>query len=173
MSDAYIRFPPFVLDHAAECLRRDGEAVHLRPRTWNVLCYLVERPGQLVTKDDLLDSVWSDAIVSEGTLTNSIRELRAALGDDARSPRYIETVHRRGFRFVAELAPAESQPAATASPPRPAATAHPAGTAAVVVPAPVFVGRRSEVDRLLQLAREASAGSMRIVLVRGEAGIGK
>src|SRR5262245_40002061 len=128
MSDAYIRFPPFVLDHAAECLRRDGEAVHLRPRTWNVLCYLVERSGQLVSKDDLLNSVWSDAVVSEGTLTNSIRELRAALGDDARSPRYIETVHRRGFRFVAKLERVESPPAA---PPRPATTAHPAGTAAV------------------------------------------
>src|SRR5262245_58998358 len=173
MSDAYVRFPPFLLDHVAGCLLRDGEALHLRPRTWDVLCYLVARPGQLVTKDELLDSVWSDAIVSEGTLTSSIRELRAALGDDARSPRYIETVHRRGFRFVAPLAHVESLPTASASPPRPATTAHPAATSAVAVSATAFVGRQSEVDRLLQLAQEASAGATHIVLVRGEAGIGK
>src|SRR5262245_38462234 len=148
MSDAYVRFPPFLVDHVAQRLLRDGEPVHLRPRTWNVLRYLVERAGQLVTKDDLLDSVWSDSIVSEGTLTNSIRELRAALGGDARSPTYIVTVHRRGFRFVAELAPAESPPALPATPSRPATTAQVAGTVAVVASAPAFVGRRPELDRL-------------------------
>ena len=103
MTDAYVRFPPFVLDPVAGCLLRDGEAVHLRPRTWDVLRYLVARQRQLVSKDDLLGSVWTNAIVSEGTLTHSIRELRVALGDDAHSPKYIETVHRRGFRFVARL----------------------------------------------------------------------
>ena len=126
-----------------------------------------------MTKDDLLDSVWTDAIVSEGTLTNSIRELRAALGDDAHSPRYIETVHRRGFRFVAKLERVEASPAATALPPSPATTTQPTGTAAVRAPASAFVGRRSELDRLLRLASEAFAGTRRIVLVRGEAGIGK
>jgi len=126
-----------------------------------------------VSKEDLLDSVWTDAIVSEGTLTNSIRELRAALGDDARSPKYIETVHRRGFRFVARLERVEPSPAETASPPSPATTTQPRGTAAVRAPVSAFVGRRSELDRLLRLASEAFAGSRRIVLVRGEAGIGK
>lgn len=169
-----IRFPPFVLDRSAGSLLRDGEVVHLRPRTWDVLCHLAERPGRLVTKDELLDAVWSDAVVTEGTLTNSIRELRAALGDDARSPRFIETVHRRGFRFVADVvssggahAPAGVE-RADAEDDRAAGARAPRRDAGVRV-----VGRAAELDALERLAVEAAAGATRVALVRGEAGIGK
>jgi DNA-binding winged helix-turn-helix (wHTH) protein len=167
-----IRFPPFVLDRSAATLVRGSEAVHLRPRTWDVLCYLVERPGLLVTKDDILEAVWSDSVVSEGTLTNSIRELRAALGDDARLPRYIETVHRRGFRFVADVVSLGGDGPAVL-PGQAATGASPAPRAPGRNASPRFVARGAELESLLRAASEAAAGATRIVLLRGEAGIGK
>lgn len=162
MPSQVVSFPPFLLDHSSGRLLHDGQAVHLRPRTWKVLCYLAERPGRLVTKDELLSSVWSDAVVSEGTLSNSIRELRAALDDDAQSARYIQTVHRRGFRFIATI---ESAP-----PPRHAEAPVPRAVGAASNP---LVGRQSELDELLAVAAEAACGTTRVVLVSGEAGIGK
>jgi DNA-binding winged helix-turn-helix (wHTH) protein len=98
-----LTFPPYRLDPAEHRLWRGATAVELRPKTFAVLTYLAERPGKLVRNDELLDAVWKDAVVTPGTLNTSIRELRKALGDDARQPRYIETVHRRGFRFVAPV----------------------------------------------------------------------
>ncbi len=167
-----IRFPPFLLDLAAGTLLHDAEVVHLRPRTWDVLCHLAGRPGLLVTKDELLDAVWSDAVVTEGTLTNSIRELRAALGDDARQPRFIETVHRRGFRFVADVGSSSGDDARVLSERKnddpaaaPRAARRDAGGG--------VVGRAAELDALTRLAAEAAAGATRVALVRGEAGIGK
>ena len=170
---AVIRFPPFLLDRSAGSLLRDSEVVHLRPRTWDVLCHLAERPGRLVTKDELLDAVWSDAVVTEGTLTNSIRELRAALGDDARQPRFIETVHRRGFRFVADLATSGGEDTPTAREPADDARGAAAPRAPRREAGARVVGRSAEVDALERLAAEAAAGATRVALVRGEAGIGK
>lgn len=159
-----IRFSQFVLDRRAGTLLRGNEEVRLRPRTWAVLCHLAERPGVVVSREELFGSLWSDAVVSEGTLSNSIRELRAALGDDSRSPRFIETVHRRGYRFVADVAGAAAKPpfSETASQRR-GQGARPAA----------MVGRRVELAALERLAEAAAGGSTRAVLVRGEAGIGK
>lgn len=162
MSSQTVAFPPFLLDPSSGHLLRDGEAIHLRPRTWKVLCYLAERPGQLVTKDELLSSVWSDAVVSEGTLSNSIRELRAALDDDAQSARYIQTVHRRGFRFIASIVSA----------PVPSRTEAPAPRTIDTGSSPL-VGRQRELDELLAVAAESARGTTHVVLVSGEAGIGK
>jgi DNA-binding winged helix-turn-helix (wHTH) protein len=162
LSSQVVAFPPFVLDPTSGRLLRDGETIHLRPRTWKVLCYLAERPGRLVTKDDLLAAVWSDAVVSEGTLSNSIRELRAALDDDAQSARYIQTVHRRGFRFIASLVSAPAPRHAEAP-----------TTRAVDGTSNPLVGRQAELDELLAVAAEAKGGTTRVVLVSGEAGIGK
>ncbi len=83
----------------------------LTPRAFGVLRLLVERHGRLVTKDELLTTVWRDAIVSDAALASGIRDLRRALQDSPSAPRYIQTVHRRGFRFigpVARAAPAVS-----------------------------------------------------------------
>jgi len=102
-SPTSIVFPPFRLDLRAGQLLRDRTPVHLRPKTFAVLCYLAERPGELVTKDALLDAVWNDVVVSQDVVRISAGELRAALDDDWTSPRFIETVHRRGYRFVAAL----------------------------------------------------------------------
>ena len=72
--------------------------------------YLAGRPGRLAAKADLLDAVWPDTAVSEWVLTTTVRELRDALGDDARQPRVIETVHRRGYRFIASIDPESATP---------------------------------------------------------------
>jgi TolB-like protein len=106
-----LTFGGCVLDRANAILTMDGRAVSLRPRLFELLCYLVSRAGQLVTKDQLLDAVWQHRHVSESVLKDHISDLRRALGDSAPAPRYIETVPRRGYRFVAkveELAEAEA-----------------------------------------------------------------
>src|SRR5262245_27993284 len=91
---------PVRLDLANKCLWHGTQAIPLRPKTFAVLRYLVEHPGQLVTKAALLDAVWSETTVSDGGLMVCLHELRRALGDDPKTPRFIETVHRRGYRFI-------------------------------------------------------------------------
>jgi len=76
----------------------------LSPRTFAVLRHLVEHPNRLIMKEDLLASVWRDTIVSDAALATCIRDLRKALGDSSGAPRYIQTVHRRGFRFIGPIA---------------------------------------------------------------------
>ena len=116
-----------------------------------------------MTKDELLDAVWDDVMVGEGSLSQTVRELRLALGDDAREPRFIETVHRRGFRFIA---PVREEPVSSAAPES-------------VFSSPVggrgdhLFGRRRELDRLGVHLNAALAGSRRLVFVTGDPGIGK
>ncbi len=73
------------------------------PKALAVLCLLVTRPGQVVTKDEIFQTVWPDVVVGDDALTSCIQEVRHALRDDARQPRYIETVHRRGYRFIGKV----------------------------------------------------------------------
>ncbi|MGH9839161.1 MAG: AAA family ATPase [Blastocatellia bacterium] len=98
-----IVFPPFRLDTANQQLWRGEETLALRPKTFAVLVYLLERPGQLVTKEELLDACWPDTTMTYTVLKVCIREIREALGDDAKSPRFIETAHRRGYRFIGKV----------------------------------------------------------------------
>src|SRR5215470_14736399 len=98
-----LSFPPFRLDVGDEQLWHGARAIELRPKTFAVLRYLVEHPGRLVTKEEVLNAVWPQTVVSEWVLKSCIRELREALGDEARTPQYIETVHRRGYRFIAAV----------------------------------------------------------------------
>ena len=100
-SDSY-SFGPFRLDPIQGLSRGDRE-VRVTPKSLAVLCELVRQAGELVTKKSLFDTVWTNRIISDATLSSCIAELRKALGDDARDPRYIETVHRRGFRFLASV----------------------------------------------------------------------
>src|SRR5262245_18493553 len=99
-----IIFDPFCLDLANESLWRGSQVIKLRPKAFAVLDYLVGRPGQLVTKEKLLDAVWPETFVGEAVLKVAIRQLREALGDDPKSPRFIETAHRRGYRFIGPIA---------------------------------------------------------------------
>ena len=90
----------FRLDLTNECLWQGAQAIALRPKAYAVLKHLVDHRGQLVTKQQLLDAVWPGTFVGDAVLKSTIGQLREALGDDAESPRYIETAHRRGYRFV-------------------------------------------------------------------------
>jgi eukaryotic-like serine/threonine-protein kinase len=98
-----ITFGRFRLDPSNECLWEGTRAISLRPKAFAVLKLLVDCPGQLVTKQQVLDTVWPGTFVSDAVLKESIRQLREALGDGAESPTYIETAHRRGYRFVAKV----------------------------------------------------------------------
>ena len=91
-----LEFESFRLDLQDERLWRHDQAVKLRPKTWQVLRQLVTLSGELVSTSQLLDAVWPDVDVTQGTLTQSIAELRRVLRDDASHPRFIQTVHRRG-----------------------------------------------------------------------------
>ena len=106
-------FDGFRLDAIRHELRRDGAAIALEPKTFDVLGELLAHAGGLVARDDLLDAVWGHRHVTPGVLNRSIGQLRRALGDDADHPRYIQTVHGLGYRFIA---PVEAAPAAAATP---------------------------------------------------------
>lgn len=100
----------FRLDPHNECLLRGAQEVPLRPKTYAVLQHLVSHPGQLVTKSQLLDSVWTDSYGTDMVLKVSIHELRKVLEDDPRNPRYIQTLHGRGYRFIGRLDAVEPPP---------------------------------------------------------------
>lgn len=109
-SPSIFLFPPFRLDTANEQLWSGAKLLALRPKTFEVLLYLVQNAQRLVTKQELLENVWKDTVVSDELLRGYIRELRDVLGDDAKEPKYIETVTARGYRFLlrVELEPASS-----------------------------------------------------------------
>src|SRR6266481_5507292 len=96
-----LTFEGHSLDLANERLLHEGEVVPLTPKAFAVLRRLVEDGGQLVTKEELLRAGWAKTHVSDGVLKVSILEIRRALGDDPAAPRFIETVPRRGYRFIA------------------------------------------------------------------------
>jgi len=96
-------FEPFVLDAGSRILLKDGATVRLTPKAFETLLVLVQRAVQVVEKEQLLKEVWPDSFVEEGSLSRNIHELRKALGDDSSEPRYIETIPKRGYRFVAPV----------------------------------------------------------------------
>lgn len=98
-----LRFGPFRIDLSDGSLWREDEEVRLPPRALGILLHLVERPGKVVSKADLIDAVWKDANVSETSLTEALGIVRQALGDNSQQPLYIQTVHRRGYRFIAPI----------------------------------------------------------------------
>src|SRR5262245_41429233 len=97
-------FGSFRLDPANACLWHGVATVVLQPKAFDVLHYLVTHPGRLVTKDELLDTIWPETAVTDAVVRNAIGVLRKVLGDTAQTPRYIATVSRRGYRFLAQVA---------------------------------------------------------------------
>lgn len=93
-------FEPFRLDVINERLWRDGSEIHLTPKAFAVLRYLAEHSGQLITKEILLKTLWSNTAVTDAVLTVCIGEIRKTLGDIPNKPKFIATVHRRGYRFL-------------------------------------------------------------------------
>ena len=106
---ASIRFAGFELDPADRQLRRGGEPVELNGRYFDALALLASEPGRLVSKDRFLGEVWRGVPVTDEALTQCIKTLRRQLGDDAARPRFIETVPKHGYRFIAPIEGAENQ----------------------------------------------------------------
>jgi DNA-binding winged helix-turn-helix (wHTH) protein len=109
-----VLFGPFRFDLSDRTLTRDGQEIRLPPRALLILAHLLERPNRIVSKQELIDAVWKDAFVGETSLTEAVGVLRQALDDAASDSTYIQTVHRRGYRFVAPLRiEAQTTPALT------------------------------------------------------------
>ncbi|MEP7309258.1 MAG: AAA family ATPase [Acidobacteriota bacterium] len=170
-NDKLIVFDPFCLDVANELLRKGSQAIKLRPKAFAVLAYLLERPGQLVTKEALLTAVWSGTFVGDAVLKVVVRQIREALGDDPRSPRFIETAHRRGYRFIGVSAEDGHTPAVV----RPTESRSTAADSPLHTPdfPKDVVGRDQALSRMNGWLERMLKGERQIVFVTGEAGIGK
>ena len=164
-ADTALTFGPYTLDPRGAQLLQQGRAVALRPKAFDVLTALAHRPGELLTKDDLLDAVWGTRFVSESVVKSAVAELRAALADDAQAPRWIQTVSRRGYRFIGDVHVARGAPQPAAPTPVAAADARPGNLPAVL---PRLVGRRSELERLHELLP-----AQRLLTLTGPTGVGK
>ena len=145
------------VDWANECVWHGRAMVRLPPKVFAVLRLLVAQAGQLVTKEALLQAVWPEAVVSEAVLTSCIGELRKALGETAQAPRFIQTVHRRGYRFIGDLPPA-----------LPPGSSHRAPA-----PPPLLVGREGVLAHLRRWLAHVRQGARQVVWLTGEPGIGK
>lgn len=149
-----VRFGEFIFDGEKLLFTSQGRPVPLTPKASELLCVLIENRGQIVTKDKLMQRVWSDSFVEEGNLPYTIRLLRKALGDDANAPVYIESIPRRGYRFIANCLEA----ATPDPPPAPAETDYGA-----------LVGRDTAISEL----RKLLGGERRLVTLTGTGGTGK
>jgi DNA-binding winged helix-turn-helix (wHTH) protein/predicted ATPase len=169
------RFGGFQLDRESACLWKGEQRLTLRSKTFDLLVYLVTHAGELVRKETLLETVWPDTVVADGVLTTSMGELRKALGETAKQPQYIATVHRRGYRFIAPVTPMDTPETsairdvplnAVARPPL--HTPHGSGRTGAVL-----VDRETELAWLHEWFLGACHGQRHVVFVTGEAGIGK
>ena len=102
---AAFRIAGWVVDPAANELRRGAARVKLEPRAMDVLARLAAQPGEIVTREALFAAAWPGRVVGDEALTQAIAKLRRAFGDDARDAAYIETVSKRGYRLVAPVEP--------------------------------------------------------------------
>src|SRR6266481_1023760 len=100
-----LRFGPFELSIGERVLRRDDQALPLGDRALDILIYLADRPGEIIAKQELMDHVWSDVIVEEGTLRVHVAAIRKALRDGQFGNRYIANVKGQGYSFVGTVAP--------------------------------------------------------------------
>jgi len=157
MLDQAITFGPFRLDPRTG-LARGKRAVRLTPKALSLLSFLAAERGRVVGKEELFRAVWRGAVVGDTALATCVQELRRALRDKAGSPRYIETLHRRGYRFIGEpdaIAPPAELPGFTGA------------------DGALIVGRQRELAELDAALDAARAGTRQVALVAGEPGIGK
>jgi len=148
---AQVQFGPFTLGGEPDRLRRGVDPIPLRPMSLRMLRYLSERPGRFVSKDELLEQVWTGRVISDSGLRLCVREIRSALGDDAKNPDYVETVVGKGYRFLQGAGGEAPDPDNTGP----------------------IVGRDTELRRLDELYQLAAAGHTQLMLLAGEPGIGK
>src|SRR5579864_3450397 len=150
-------FAPFRLDVVNQCLWRGQTRVSLMPKPFAVLRYLVEHAGRLVTQDELLSAIWPETYVQPEVLRRYILEIRRVLGDTAANPRFVETLPKRGYQFIAPVTDAD--------------VATPA--AGQLHTRTRLVGRESASSDLQEHLRHAQGGERQLVFVMGESGIGK
>ncbi|MFI7435534.1 AAA family ATPase [Micromonospora haikouensis] len=168
MGGGTYRFDGYELDTSLYELRRAGERIPIEPRAFDVLHHLITHRDRVVSKEELLDSVWGDRFVSEAAVTTVLRTIRMAIGDGGREQRLIRTAYRRGYQFVGAVVQAAAgvRPGSGHGVPLPARLAVSSGLA--------FAGREHERAALADVWKEVIAsGQRRVVLVNGEAGIGK
>lgn len=151
-----VRFSHFHADFADERLWHGSTTVHLTRKAWGVLRVLIEANGRLVTKDQLAHAVWHGTHVGDDSLTKVVGEIRRALGDDQRAPRFIATVHGRGYRFLAAIRDG-AESSASPSP----------------VPWPSMIGREAELALLRSWMAAVREGARQMGFLTGEVGIGK
>jgi len=157
------RFETFRLDTSNECLWQNGVQINLPPKPFAVLRYLVENPGRLISHDELLDALWPETYVQPQVLRTYMLDLRKILGDDPACPRFIQTLPKRGYCFVALVTDAGMPDSAL----RTTSEAQPAIFDGVV-------GREPELIRLKTLAQALACGQRQTVFITGATtGIGK
>lgn len=174
-SPLHVRFDDFEVDELNALLICNGSSVALPPTPFGLLCALLRKPGALLSKHSLLDQVWGHRFVSDSVLKGAISDVRRVLGDDPRLPRYIETLPRRGYRFIATIVSVDEKTAAHNS------SAEEVQAKAVksreldveVLASSLFVGRTEQLKKLRQAWDKALQGNRAIVWVAGEPGIGK
>lgn len=154
------RFDSFEIDEGNVRLTQHRQPISLTPKAFAVLCELLRHRGELVTKNALLDAVWGHQHISESVLKTIVSQLRSALADDPRHPRYIETVSRFGYRFIGQATNLVSA----------GSTAEAATPALRTTP---VVGRRDALATLHSCWQRVLAGERQLVWVVGDAGVGK
>jgi DNA-binding winged helix-turn-helix (wHTH) protein/tetratricopeptide (TPR) repeat protein len=189
---------PFRLDNTNQILWHGAQAIPLTPKAFTVLRYLMARPGQLVTKEELLNAAWPGIYVSDAALKVCIRRIRQALGDLSHPPQYIETVYWRGYRFIGSIELSESSavrsPQSAVRGPGSAANSQTPGVSSQYSlasssqsggvlpqqlttdswqPATRVVGREAELAQLHGWLGKALQGERQVIFVTGEPGIGK
>ena len=159
------RFSGHTLSPARRTLVRDGRELPLIPRCFDLLVLLIERRNEAVSRNEILDAVWSDVVVTDGALSQAVRILRRTLGDDPREPTFIRTVQRHGYRFVCDDVVEEpdegpAEPVRVPAEPVRGATAEPVRAAAAEPPASIVAesDARASFDQALETLLEDDAG---------------
>jgi DNA-binding winged helix-turn-helix (wHTH) protein len=175
------RFAAFQLDVKAGALRKGTKRIRLQNQPFQILLLLLENPGELITREQIQEKLWTaDTVVEfEHSIGTALKKLRQALGDDASNPRYIETLSRRGYRWLVPVTWEESSAGATGmalESLEPVAESRESAAPPVVRNIPEhapLVGRRGDLDRLKAALQQMLSGHRQIVFISGDSGIGK
>ena len=169
------RLGPWLVEPSLNRVSRDGTTIQLELKVMDVLVCLAERAGQMVTRFEVIDRVWATEFIADNTLTRAINQIRTALGDDARNPSFIETIHRRGYRLMVPVTVVERPVGTVAQFPSQACpgsdderSPYPGLAAFTEADAEFFFGREAEVAQMWRKIM-----SRRLLAVIGPSGVGK
>lgn len=181
MNAQVLYFPPFRFDFSNSQLWRGEQLLHLHPKAWAILRYLIEQKGRTVSRAELYDSVWHETTVRPDIIKVYINKIRNVLGDDLHTPRFVETVRQKGYRFVLPQDQATPGSPSSSLNPLVARTGtelsdrHEAGPPDLDPKRQqsTLIGRPQELDQLYKYLNIALTGQRQIVFVSGEPGLGK